>query len=89
MCQGPTKLEVEEHLAQLLSEVAKIPHERILQGARIDGELRMESVAFIEIQIAIEDKYNIELDSVYLLELNEFGAIADHIRQRAQEARSR
>jgi acyl carrier protein len=82
---SPTRKEVRELLARLLCEVAKIPSERILEGATVDHELRMESVAFIEIQVAIEDEYEIELDPVYLIELNEFGAIVDHIVECANQ----
>lgn len=76
---APTRQQVRDRLAQLLCEIAKIPRESILDGATVDQELRMESVAFIEIQVAIEDEYEIELDPIYLIELNEFGAIVDHI----------
>ncbi|MGH7790155.1 MAG: acyl carrier protein [Candidatus Binatia bacterium] len=75
----PTPAEVRSHVTRLLCQVAQIPVEAITDGATIDGELRMESVAFVEIQVAIEEAYDIVLDPVYLIELNEFGAIVEHI----------
>lgn len=77
--QSPTPADVRNYLTRLLCEVAQIPAEAIVDGATIDGELQMESVAFVEIQVAIEDAYDIVLDPVYLIELNEFGAIVEHI----------
>jgi acyl carrier protein len=71
---------------QLLIDVAKIPADRISDHATIDAELRMESVVIIEIQVALEDEYNIELDPIYLIELNEFGPIVDYVYQCAAES---
>ena len=75
----PSRQQIRARLAQLLCEIAKIPVETISDVATVDHELRMESVAFIEIQVAIEDEYNIQLDPMYLVELNAFGAIVDHV----------
>lgn len=75
----PTRQQIRARLAQLLCEIARVPLEMILDTATVDHELRMESVAFIEIQVAIEEEYEIQLDPIYLVELNSFGAIVDHI----------
>ncbi len=48
----------------------------------------MESVAFVEIQVAIQDEYDIELDPIRLIELDQFGAIVDHIYECAAKSRS-
>lgn len=77
--QCPTPADVRSFVTRLLCEVAQIQAEVITDGATIDGELQMESVAFVEIQVTIEDAYDIVLDPMYLIELNEFGAIIDHI----------
>jgi acyl carrier protein len=39
----------------------------------------MESVAFLELQVALEDELGIEIDPVRVVELNELGKIADYI----------
>lgn len=62
-----------------LQDVAKIPPEVIGDGACLDAELTMESVALIEVQVAIEDAYDIEVDAIHVLELNEFAAIVSYI----------
>ena len=85
----PTRQQVRERLVQLLIEVAKIPESKISDHATIDADLRMESVVVIEIQVALEDEYNIELDPIYLIELNEFGPIVDYVYQCAAGSHGR
>jgi acyl carrier protein len=66
-------------LARFLSEIGGVSSERVQVGATIDGDLQMESVAFVELQVALEEQLGIEIDPVRVVELNEFGAIADYL----------
>ncbi len=75
----PTRREVRERLVALINEIAGIPRERIIEGARVDEELRMESVVFVELHVAIEDEFSTELDPLQVIELNEFGAIVEYV----------
>ena len=75
----PTKGQVEAFLRQLVSEVAKVPPDVVVATATIDDALRMESVGFVEMQVAIEDEFGIEIDPVRVVELNEFGAIVNYV----------
>lgn len=75
----PSRTDIRERMAALITEIAKIPPEAIHDTATIDGELRMESVDFVELQVALEDEYQIELDPIRVVELNEFGAIVDYV----------
>lgn len=75
----PTHREVRERLVALINEIAGIPRESIIDGARVDEELRMESVVFVELHVAIEDEFGIELDPLLVIELNEFGAIVEYV----------
>ena len=77
-----TKSIVRDCLAQLLMEVGRIPADRIVDTARLDTDLRMESVAFIEIQVALEDTFDIEIDLIEVLELNDFRSIVDYLCDR-------
>ena len=70
----------------LLLDIGKIPRERITERATLDGDLRMESVAFIEIQVATEDRFDIEIDLIEVVGLNEFGAIIDYVHALARVA---
>ena len=66
-------------LSQLLISVGSVPCHNVRNGATIDGDLQMESVAFVELQVALEEQLGIEIDPVRVVELNEFGAIAEYI----------
>jgi acyl carrier protein len=76
---APTRDEVRRRLVELIHEIAGIPLERITDEATVDDELRMQSVAFVELQVAIEDTYEIQVDPIQVVELNQFGAITNYI----------
>ena len=75
----PTRAEVVERLRSLTNEIAAIPREKITEEATIDEDLQMQSVAFVELQVAIEDAYQIQIDPIRIVELNAFGAIVDYV----------
>jgi len=68
-------------LTCLINEIAKIPKELITEGATVDEDLQMQSIAFVELQVAIEDEYQIQIDPIRVVEVNEFGAIVDYVYQ--------
>ena len=74
-----TRSEVREQLVRFASEIAGIPAEEITDAATIDRELRLESVAFIELQVALEEHYRIEIDPILIVQLNRVGAIVDYV----------
>ena len=74
-----TPLEVRQRLAFLLNEIAQIPAERITDSATVDEDLAMQSVVFVELLVALEDEYQIEIYPLNVVELNEFGRIADYV----------
>ena len=74
-----TRGRVRDRLVCLINEIAAIPEDRITDLATIDDELQMQSVAFVELQVAIEDEYQIQIDPVHIVELNQFGAIVDYV----------
>lgn len=76
-----TRDEIRERMASLISEIASIPAEQISDMATVDDQLQMNSVAFVELQVAIEDEYDIQIDPIRVVELNQFGAIVDYILQ--------
>lgn len=80
-CRVPIRAEVMERLKSLMTEIAAIPKERITDEATIDEDLQMQSVAFVELQVAIEDEYQIQIDPIRIVELNEFGAIVDYVHE--------
>ena len=81
--RGLTRGEVRDRVARLVSEVLKIPQEQIGESATVDNELQMQSISFVELQVAIEEAYDIQVDPIQIVELNAFGAIVDYIHQTA------
>ena len=77
---------VREFLTKLLVEVGGIPPDRIRDEAALDADLQMESVAFIEIQIALEEKFEIEIDLLRIVEINELAGIVQYLYDLACQA---
>lgn len=75
----PTRQEVRDRLVTLVHEIAGVPVTRITDTATVDNEIELQSVTFVELQVAIEDEYNIQVDPIRVVELNSFGAIVDYI----------
>ena len=75
----PTREDVKDRLVSLLVEIGGVPVERIHDSATVDHELQMSSLAFVELQVALEEAYDIQIDPIQVVELNEFGAIVDYI----------
>lgn len=82
----PTRAEVRERLLQLIHEIAEIPSETVTDQSTLDDQLSMESIAFVELQVALQDEYRIEIDPIRVVELNTFGAIVDYVHQCAAGA---
>ncbi|MGD9762895.1 MAG: acyl carrier protein [Candidatus Binatia bacterium] len=75
----PSSEQIRLLLASLLVDVGGMAIAAIDDRATLDNELQMESVAFVELQVALEDELGIEIDPVQVVELNEFGAIVQYI----------
>ena len=73
-----TRDQVRDRVVELVSEVVGIPKDRIGDEATLDNELQMTSVALIEVQVAIEEMFDVQLDPMQVVELNQFGAIVDY-----------
>jgi len=84
--QAPTRDAVRSRLATLVHEIVGVPLEQITDTATVDEQLQMQSVAFVELQVAIEETYNIQLDPIRVVELNAFGAIVDYVRECAAQS---
>jgi len=78
---------VRARLASLINEIANIPLDDITDSATVDSELQMESVTFVELYVAIEDEYEVEIDPVQLVELNRFDAIVDYVYEKTANGR--
>lgn len=81
-----TKAEVRDRLRGLINEIGKVPIERISDTATVDQDLQMSSLGFVELQVALEEVYQIQIDPVHVVELNNFAAIADYVYECAMSA---
>ncbi len=79
---------VRDQIALLANQIADIALELITDKATIDKELQMQSVAFVELQVALEEEYGIELDPILMIELNRFDAIVKYVYDKALAART-
>ena len=79
--QQVTRSQVRERLVCLLHEIAGIPPDQVTDEATIDEELQMQSVVFVELQVAIEEEFHTEIDPIQVAELNQFGSIVDYVQR--------
>ena len=56
-----------------------VPPEQITRSATIADDLGLESVAFVELQVTLEDELGIEIDPIRVVELNELSAIVQYL----------
>lgn len=82
-----TREHVRRRIIALLEEIARIPPEAVTDEATIEEDLRLESVAFVELQVALEDEYGVELNPVRIVELNRFGDIVAYVADVVATAR--
>lgn len=87
MSARPTREAVRQRFVELLNEVAGIDPSFAKDEATVDNQLQMKSVEFVELQVAIEDEYEIQVDPVQIVELNQLGAIVEYIYQAIEAAR--
>jgi acyl carrier protein len=65
-------------IASTLADLGVAP-ERITREATIADDLGLESVAFVELQVALEDELGIEIDPIRVVELNQLSAIVGYL----------
>jgi acyl carrier protein len=65
-------------IASTLSELGVDPAQ-ITPSATITDDLGLESVTFVELQVALEDELGIEIDPIQVVELNQLAAIVDYL----------
>jgi acyl carrier protein len=78
---GPSRSQVEAEIIRLLHEIAGIAPDVITAAASLENELQLQSVQFVELQVALEDEYDIEIDPIEIIERGRFDAIVDYVHQ--------
>jgi len=74
--QAPSIEEVKATLRRLIGEIGDLDADSITDSSTLDEDIPLPSIQFIELQVAVEDIFDIQLDPVEIVERNTFGAIA-------------
>jgi acyl carrier protein len=71
--------DIRKLIVGLLAEILRVPLEEIRDDSTLDGDLELESVAFLELQVSLEDELQIQIDPVEVVERNQLLPIAEYI----------
>lgn len=74
-----SRTEALEILRGLLAEIAGIDAGTVTEDSTIDGDLEMNSVTFVELQVALEDELDVLIDPIAVVERNRVGEIVDYL----------
>ena len=73
--QEPSRSQVEAQMIRLLHDIAGILPASVTPAATIENELQLQSVQFVELQVALEDEYDIELDPIQIVEKHDHSTV--------------
>jgi acyl carrier protein len=80
---GGTSVEaVKETLRRLIAEVSDLDPRIITGSSTLDEDIPLPSIAFVELQVAVEEAFGIEIDPVEVMERNTFDAVAALISEK-------
>jgi acyl carrier protein len=68
--------EVKAALRRLIGEITDLDPDSITDSSTLDEDIPLPSIQFVELQAAVEDIFDIQLDPVEVVERNTFGAVA-------------
>jgi len=71
--------EIKEILRTLIEENAGIPASSIKDESTIDGELAMDSLSFVSLQVAVDEVFGVDCEAEEIEARNRFDAIAQLI----------
>lgn len=74
-----SRSDVADILRRYLEEIASIDPVAISEDSTIDGDLEMNSVTFVELQVALEEELDVLIDPIVVVELNRLGDIVDYL----------
>lgn len=80
--------EIKAILKSLIEENAGIPAASIKDESTIDGELAMDSLSFVSLQVAVDETFGFDCEAEEIEKRNRFDAIAQFIWDRLQAASS-
>ncbi len=72
-----------DDIDQLIATALKIPLSQITDDLAYEGIEQWDSLAHVNLMLAIEDRYDIEIDEDLMIELTSVRAIKDFVSQQA------
>jgi acyl carrier protein len=79
LSQNPSVEEVLGYLVSVLGRILDRSPADIGPSATLDEDLALESVAFVELQVWLEDELGVEIDPITVVELNTLGDVAVYL----------
>ena len=76
---GVDRQKVWRKLESLVREVVGGMDAELAEDTLFDQDLRLESVQVVEIQVALEDAYDLELDQVAVVSSGSLGGLLDYL----------
>jgi len=64
---------------RFLHEIGGFHPSVLTESAQFDEELQMKSIQFVELRVALEDEFDIEIDPLHVLELNRLDRVIDYL----------
>jgi acyl carrier protein len=83
----PRRDEIATFLKRLLVTEMPAGNSRLTEDSRIDSDFDIGSVVFVEIQVALEEQFDVELDPVHMVNLNVLRDVIDYIYDEVNRAR--
>jgi len=80
--------EIKQVLKELIEENAGISASSIKDDSSIDGELAMDSLSFVSLQVAVDETFGVECEADEIEKRSRFDAIAQLIFERLQSGDS-
>lgn len=75
----PDRSEVRASVLRLLREIGEFHPSVLTESARFDEELQMKSIQFVELQVALEDEFDIEIDLLHVIELRRLDRVINYL----------
>lgn len=82
---SPSVETVKTMLRQLIVEVSGLDPATIVDSSTLEEDIQLSSIAFVEVQAALEDTFAIQIDPVEVVEQNTFADIAELIVRKIQQ----
>ncbi len=80
--------EIKTTLRRLIEDNAGIPADLVLDESTVDGDLAMDSMSLVSLQVAVEETFGVTFSADDFVACGDFGAIAALVRERAGAQRS-